>query len=193
MVVANATVDVNVGFSAYDVKSGQQYKMVGKIVGDDTPEGNADDPIPNGSLTPVITLPGGPPIELGQLVQADGLTSKTFTFTKTVAKADLDEDGAQPGRDPGRGDADADPAADGHAPEHFADARGLAACRRACGSEGPQAASAHTATAASDRGGDFSCLHAELAQSLRSRSVHSTVSMNADCGERALRRGTRRR
>lgn len=94
VVVANATVDVHVtvGFSAYDVKSGQQYRMVCKLVGDDTPEGNADDAIPNGNLTPVITLPGGPTIELGQLVQADGLTSKTFTFTKTLAKADLNED-----------------------------------------------------------------------------------------------------
>jgi hypothetical protein len=66
--------------------------MVCQPVGDDTPEGNADDPIRNGSLTPVINLPGLPPIDLGQIIQSDGLTSKTFTFTKTLAKADLNED-----------------------------------------------------------------------------------------------------
>ena len=94
VVVANASVEVNVtvAFSSYDVNSNQQYKMVCKLVGDDTPEGNADEPIINGNLTPAINLPGLPPIDLGQLIQADGLTSKTFTFTKTLAKADLNED-----------------------------------------------------------------------------------------------------
>jgi hypothetical protein len=94
VVVANATVDVNVtvSFSSFDVKSNLPYKMTCKLVGDDTPEGNADDAIPNGNLTPVINLPGLPPIDLGQVIASDGLTSKTFTFTKTLAKADLDED-----------------------------------------------------------------------------------------------------
>jgi hypothetical protein len=96
VVVANATVNVHVPvtFSSYDVNSNQPYKMVCKLVGDDTAEGNADDPIVNGNLTPVINLPGIPPIELGQVIQADGLTTKTFTFTKTLAKANLDEDKA---------------------------------------------------------------------------------------------------
>jgi hypothetical protein len=94
VVVANATVNVNVnvGFDTYDVHSNQRYKMVCRLVGDDTPEGNPDDAISNGSLTPVLTLPGIPPIDLGQVIQADGLTNKSFTFTKTLAKADLDED-----------------------------------------------------------------------------------------------------
>ena len=94
VVVANATVNVNVAvaFNSYDVNSNQQYKMVCRLVGDDTPEGNPDDVIRNGSLTPVLTLPGLPPIDLGQVIQADGLTSKSFTFTKTLAKADLNED-----------------------------------------------------------------------------------------------------
>ena len=96
VVVANATVDVDVTvlFDSYDVHSNQRYKMVCRLVGDDTPEGNPDDAIRNGSLTPVLTLPGLPPIDLGQVIQADGLTTKTFTFTKTLAKADLDEDQA---------------------------------------------------------------------------------------------------
>ena len=96
VVVANATVTVRVtlGFNTFDVNSNQQYRMVCKLVGDDTPEGNPDDPIRNGSLTPVITIPPLPPIDLGQVVQADGLTSKSFVFTKTLAKADLDEDQA---------------------------------------------------------------------------------------------------
>jgi hypothetical protein len=94
VVVANATVNVNVTvlFNSYDVNSNQPYKMICRLVGDDTPEGNPDDAIRNGSLTPVLTLPGLPPIDLGQVIQADGLTTKTFTFTKTLAKADLDED-----------------------------------------------------------------------------------------------------
>ena len=96
VVVANATVNVNVtvGFNNYDIKSGQQYKMVCRLMGDDTPEGNPDDLIPGGSLTPVFGFPGGPTIDLGQLIQADGLASKTFTFTKTLAKSALDEDQA---------------------------------------------------------------------------------------------------
>ena len=94
VVVANATVDVDVtvGFSSYDVHSNQPYKMVCRLMGDDTPEGNPDEPIRNGSLTPVLNLPGLPPIDLGQVIQSDGLTSKTFTFTKTLPKADLNED-----------------------------------------------------------------------------------------------------
>jgi hypothetical protein len=94
VVVANATVNVHVTvlFNSYDVNSNQQYKMICRLVGDDTPEGNPDDAIRNGSLTPVLTFPGLPPIDLGQLIQADGLTTKTFTFTKTLAKADLNED-----------------------------------------------------------------------------------------------------
>jgi hypothetical protein len=94
--VANAIVDVDVtvAFSSFDVKSNLQYRMVCRLRGDDTPEGNPDDNIPNGSLTPVLNLPGLPPIDLGQVIQSDGLTSKTFTFTKTLAKADLDEDQA---------------------------------------------------------------------------------------------------
>jgi hypothetical protein len=96
VVVANATVNVHVdvAFNSYDVNSNQQYKMVCRLVGDDTPEGNPDDSVRNGSLTPAISLPGLPPIDLGQLIQADGLTTKSFTFTKTLAKADLDEDQA---------------------------------------------------------------------------------------------------
>jgi hypothetical protein len=94
VVVANATVDVDVtvSFTSYDVNSNQPYRMVCRLVGDDTPEGNPDDVIRNGSLTPVINLPPLPPIDLGQIIQADGLTSKSFTFTKTLAKSDLDED-----------------------------------------------------------------------------------------------------
>jgi hypothetical protein len=94
VVVANATVDVSftVSFNSYDVNSNQQYRMVCRLVGEDQAEGNPDDPINNGTLTPVINLPGGPQISLGQVIAADGLTSKTFTFTKTLAKADLDED-----------------------------------------------------------------------------------------------------
>jgi hypothetical protein len=96
VVVANATVNVHVAvaYDTYDVHSNQRYKMVCKLVGDDTPEGNPDDAINNGSLTPVLTLPGIPPIDLGQVIQSDGLTSQTFTFVKTLAKADLDEDKA---------------------------------------------------------------------------------------------------
>ena len=96
VVVANATVNVhvNVAFSNYDIKSGQQYKMVCRLMGDDTPEGNADDVIVGGRLTPALTLPGGAQIDLGQLIQADGLASKSFTFTKTLAKSALDEDKA---------------------------------------------------------------------------------------------------
>jgi hypothetical protein len=94
VVVANATVNVNleVDFDTYDVNSNQRYKMVCRLVGDDTPEGNPDDPIRNGSLTPVLNIPPLPPIDLGQVIQSDGLTTKSFTFTKTLAKADLDED-----------------------------------------------------------------------------------------------------
>jgi hypothetical protein len=94
VVVANATVDVDVtvSFTSYDVNSNQAYRMVCRLVGDDAPEGNPDDVIRNGSLTPAINIPGLPPIDLGQIIQADGLTSKSFTFTKTLAKSDLDED-----------------------------------------------------------------------------------------------------
>jgi hypothetical protein len=96
VVVANATVTVRVtlGFNTYDVNSNQQYRMICRLVGDDTPEGNPDDTIRNGSLTPVINIPPLPPIDLGQIVQSDGLTTKSFVFTKTLAKADLDEDQA---------------------------------------------------------------------------------------------------
>ena len=96
VVVANATVnvDVDVLFDSYDVHSNQRYKMVCRLVGDDTPEGNPDEAIRNGSLTPVLNIPPFPPIDLGQVIQADGLTTKSFTFTKTLAKADLDEDQA---------------------------------------------------------------------------------------------------
>jgi hypothetical protein len=85
VVVANATVKVSytVAFNAYDVASNQQYRMVCRLMGDDTPEGNADEAILNGNLTPLF---------FGQLIQSDGLASKTFTFTKTLAKANLDED-----------------------------------------------------------------------------------------------------
>lgn len=85
VVVANATVHVSytVSFSSYDIHSNQQYRMVCRLVGDDTPEGNADDAIANGNLTPLF---------FGQLIQADGQTSKTFSFTKTLAKSNLDED-----------------------------------------------------------------------------------------------------
>jgi hypothetical protein len=96
VVVANATVTVRVklAFDTYDVNSNQQYRMICRLVGDDTPEGNPDDPIRNGSLTPVITIPPLPPIDLGQVVASDGLTNKSFVFTKTLAKSDLDEDQA---------------------------------------------------------------------------------------------------
>jgi hypothetical protein len=99
--VANATVDVDVEvkFTSYDVNSNQPYRMVCRLMGDDTPEGNPDEVIPGGSLTPAITL-GGVTIDLGQAVQADGLTSKTFTFNKTLPKANLNEDtGAEPNPD----------------------------------------------------------------------------------------------
>jgi len=97
VVVANATVNVHVtvGFNNYDINSGQQYKMVVRLMGDDTPEGNADDLIPGGSLTPTLSsFPGVPTIDLGQIIQADGLASKSFTFPKTLAKSALDEDKA---------------------------------------------------------------------------------------------------
>jgi hypothetical protein len=94
VVVANATVTVrfDVLFSKFDIESGQPYRMTCKVVGEDTLEGNADDPIPNGTLTPVLQIPGLPPFDLGQVIQADGQASKSFSFTKTLAKADLDED-----------------------------------------------------------------------------------------------------
>ena len=57
--------------------------MVVRLVGDDTPEGNADEAILNGNLTPLL---------FGQVIQSDGLASKTFSFTKTLPKANLDED-----------------------------------------------------------------------------------------------------
>jgi hypothetical protein len=99
--VANATVDVKflVNFTSYDVHSNQPYKLVCKIVGEDTAEGNADDKITDGSLTPTITV-FGQTLDLGQVIQSDGLTSKNFTFTKTLPKANLDEDtGAEPNPD----------------------------------------------------------------------------------------------
>jgi hypothetical protein len=61
-------VHVTVGFTNYDINSGQQYKMVCRLMGGDTAEGNADDLIPGGSLTP--------------------------TFTKTLARSALDKDKA---------------------------------------------------------------------------------------------------
>jgi hypothetical protein len=84
VVVANATVHAQytVTYSSYDVNSNQPYLMVARLVGDDTPEGNPDDSILNGNLTPLF----------GQVIQSDGLASKSFTFTKTLAKASLNED-----------------------------------------------------------------------------------------------------
>jgi hypothetical protein len=83
--VANATVNVSfiVSFNSYDINSNQPYRMEVRLVGEDQAEGNADDPIVGGRLTPPI---------LGQLVASDGLTSKSFAFEKTLPRANLNED-----------------------------------------------------------------------------------------------------
>jgi hypothetical protein len=83
--VANAKVKLSftVSFNSYDINSNQPYRMVVRLVGEDQAEGNPDDPIAGGLLTPPI---------LGQLVQSDGLASKSFAFNKTLPRANLNED-----------------------------------------------------------------------------------------------------
>ena len=82
---ANITVTYSLTGSAFDIASGQPYKEVCRLIGDDTDivpaEDNADDVIPNG----VISAPFFPVVFTNAL-------PVNRTHTKTIAKADLNED-----------------------------------------------------------------------------------------------------
>jgi len=85
-----ANVDITVTYSltgsAFDIASGQPYFELCKLIGDDTgivpAEDNTDDAIPNGLLTPIFSFP---------FVFTNTLPINR-TRTKTIAKADLNED-----------------------------------------------------------------------------------------------------
>jgi len=80
---ANITVTYTLVGSAFDVTSGQPYREVCRLIGDDTditpPEDNIDDPIPNGVISNnAIVFPNTTPINRVR--------------TKTLPVANLNED-----------------------------------------------------------------------------------------------------
>ena len=83
---ANITCTYSLTGSAFDIASGQPYREVTRLMGDDTgivpPEDNVDDAIVNGLLTPLFASP---------VVFSNALPISR-TLTKTIAKADLNED-----------------------------------------------------------------------------------------------------
>jgi hypothetical protein len=88
--VANADITVSYSLtgSAFDIASGQPYTEVCRLMGDDTgivpAEDNVDDVIPNGLLTSIFA-------PLFPVVFTNALPINR-TRTKTIAKADLNED-----------------------------------------------------------------------------------------------------
>ena len=86
--VANADITCKYSLtgSAFDIASGQPYREVCQLRGDDTgivpPEDNVDDTIVNGLLTPLFA----PPVVFPNALPINRVR------TKTIAKANLNED-----------------------------------------------------------------------------------------------------
>lgn len=96
--VANITVEYDINFSAFDQASNQPYAEVCRLIGDDTgivpAEDGVDDPIPGGTLFPLIPIP-----PFNQ-VSSNGLATVHKTRTRTLPLSNLNEDtGAVPNPD----------------------------------------------------------------------------------------------